>query len=306
MDKMEWAIWALDYLTKARTATHDDFNAAMNELKGYNHITRGESWYSSCKSIIPTLYHFSMEFLSDREIPSAAFSSPDVFDTELSNYRAFVQAMRDELDDEAEKYKQAHEVDGPPSLVFVAMRQVENVIGALDYVRSKEPEATVSSVPEDPLVTDVDLVVGIARRFHESVLSLAKHPHGGATFTVANEWDCQYLFRAILAAYFVDIRDEEWNPSVAGSAARCEFFLKPLRTMIELKFIRKASDAKKVKAELALDFLDYGANPLVDHVVCLVYDPTHALKNPVALISDLSGSKQGIGRVDVVVSPPRS
>src|SRR5690349_9010187 len=80
------------------------------------------------------------------------------------------------------------------------------------------------------------------------------------------------------------VRDEEWNPSVAGSAARCEFFLKPLATMIELKYARKASDAKKIKTELATDFIDYGGNVLVKRIVSLVYDPGYVL--PTTLATD--------------------
>lgn len=116
----------------------------------------------------------------------------------------------------------------------------------------------------------------------------------------------QFAILKAAGPHVPDIRDEEWNPSVAGSSGRCEFFLKPLRTMIELKFARKVSDAKKIKCELATDFLDYGGNKEVDRVICLIYDPACALKNPAAIQSDLSGPKTGLERVDVVVSPPRS
>lgn len=300
---MEWAQWTIEYLTKARSATHDDFNAAMQELRDYDHIVRQQSWYSSCKSIIPTLYHRSMEFVADPNIPGSEFSSPDAFDTELRNYRAFVQAMTDELIAVTEKYKKVHKVDDPPSLVYVAMRQVNNVAAALDYVRSKEPEPVVSMAATDPVEADIDLIAGLALRFHEAVLSLNKHPHGGASLKITDEWDCQYLFRAILAANFPQVRDEEWNPSVAGSAARCEFFLKPLATMIELKYARKASDGKKIKTELATDYVDYGGNALVKRLISLVYDPGYVL--PATLATDLSGPRQGLDRVQVVVSPPR-
>ena len=105
MDKMDWALWALDYLQKARSASHEDFNAAMQELTGYDHVVRQQSWYSSCKNIIPTLYHYSMEFSADPHIPGSEFSSPDVFDAKLRDYRAFVQGMTDELVSEGEKYQ---------------------------------------------------------------------------------------------------------------------------------------------------------------------------------------------------------
>ncbi|MER9259472.1 hypothetical protein [Mesorhizobium sp. M0619] len=298
---MEWALWGLEYMAKARSAIHDDFNEAMGELRGYTGAHRA-SWYSSCKNIITTLYHFSMEFVGDTHIPSERFASPEIFENELTNYRAWVQTMAEELDREDQKYQADNKVDGPPFLVTVARRQVGSTAAAIDYVASKKSQTPSAN----PMEADVDLVLGLARRFHESVLSLKDHPHNGTVFIIKDEWDCQYLFQAILAAYIPDVRNEEWNPSVAGSSARCEFYLKPLRALVELKYVRKATDAKKIKSELATDFLDYGKNPQVDHVICLVYDPGHALKNPAAVQADLSGPKHGLARVDVVISPPRS
>lgn len=303
MDKMEWAVWSLEYLQKARLAIHDDFNGAMEELRGY-HGAHRDSWYSSCKNIITTLYHRSAEFAASTQIPNEEFASPEVFEAELVNYRAWVQTMADELEGESAEYQRKERVDGAPFLVDVAKRQVRNTLAAVDYVLEKRLATTPNVI--SPETADLNLIVGLARRFHEAVLSLKHHPHNGATFPVNDEWDCQYLFRSILAAYVPDIRDEEWSPSVAGSSGRCEFFLKPLRTMIELKFARKVSDAKKIKGELATDFLDYGGNKEVDRVICLIYDPACALKNPAAIQSDLSGPKTGLERVDVVISPPRS
>lgn len=303
MDQMEWALWALEYLHQARKATHDDFNGAMEELRGYQAAHR-ESWHSSCKNIISTLYHRSAEIVASIQIPNEEFASPQAFEAELLNYRAWVQAMADELCDETVKYEQSNRVAGAPYLVEIANRHVNHVLLAVDYVLAKRPIAP--GFPASPETADLNLIAELARRFHESVLSLKDHPHKGPTFAVKDEWDCQYLFRSILAAYVSDIRDEEWNPSVAGSSARCEFFIKPLRAMIELKFARKAADAKKIKGELATDFLDYGGNKDVDRVICLIYDPACALKNAAAIQSDLSGPKTGLERVDVIVSPPRS
>lgn len=300
MDEMDWAPWTLRYLKDARTAIHDEFNDVMGEIAGY-HGARGESWFSTCKNIIQTLYHYSLEFVADTQIPSGEFASPQAVEEKLVEYRAFVHAMLIDLDKEAEAYRAKHKVDGPPFLVSAARKPASYLLSAIDYVTSKRPKPGTIA----PEVDDIGLIVELGRRFHESVLSLRKHPHGGSTITIADEWDCQYLFRAILAGYFADIRDEEWNPSVAGTSARCEFFLKALRLMVELKFVRKASDVTKVKTELATDLLDYGANPLVDHVLCLVYDPGHALKNPAALQTDLSGPTKGLTSVRVVVSPPR-
>lgn len=73
MDKMEWALWGLEYLATARNAIHSDFTAAMGEVRGYPGAHH-DSWHGSCKNIISTLYHFSMEFVADTKIPCEQFA----------------------------------------------------------------------------------------------------------------------------------------------------------------------------------------------------------------------------------------
>jgi hypothetical protein len=273
----------------------------MDNLGGY-HGAHHDSWYGRCKNIISVLYHACANFVTDTQIPSEQFASPEVFETQLTSYRLWVQEMADELDREDQEYQVENKVDGPPFLVTVARGHAASVMAAIDYVQSKKPPAQAST----PVQADVHLVLGLARRFHEAVLSLKKHPHNGNVLTIKDQWDCQYLFRAILAAYIADVRNEEWNPSVAGSSARCEFLLKTLRAMVELKYVRKPTDARKIKSELATDLLDYGNNPLVDYVIFLIYHPTNALTTPAAVQTDFSGPRDGLVCVYVVISPPRS
>jgi hypothetical protein len=300
MDKMEWAQWGLEYLRKARAEIHGDFNEVMNEFRG-SHAVHRESWFSASKNIVSTLYHYSMEFVEDRTIPGSRYASPQAFQDKLDEYHAFVDGMKAQLIEEDKKYKEISKTDDMQWLVSEAFRPVIYLLDAVEYVQSKVPNFAQVA----PEMNDIQVVEKMARRFHESVLSLARHPRSKPTLAVEDEWDCQYLFRSILASYFPDIRDEEWGPSVAGSAARCEFFLKTLRTMIELKYVRSRADQKKIKAELATDFVDYGNNPLVEHLVCLVYDPTHAIQNPAGFQSDLSGTKAGLTNVSIIISPPR-
>ena len=207
---MEWALWGLDYLAKARIAIHSEFNAAMEELRGQPNANRYD-WFHTCKNVIFSLYHFSIEFVEDTKIPSGRFASPDVFETALTSYRAFLQSMSDDLNRADQSYRAANKVDKPPYLVSIARHQVASVTAGIDYVQSKHPHASAAN----PVEADLDLILELARRFHEAVLSLKDPPHKGMPLTINDEWDCQYLFRAILAAYIPDVRVEEWNPSVA-------------------------------------------------------------------------------------------
>jgi len=300
MDNMEWAQWGLKYLYEARAAIHEDFNEIMDQFRGRHPVHR-ESWYLASKSVVSALYHYSSEFVEDRTIPGPKFASPKAFEDKLAEYHAFVEGMKKQLIEEDEKYKKIQKTGERQWLVSEAFRPVIYLLDAVEYVQSKMTQL-VEVAPE---VNDLQVVKKMARRFHESVLSLKKHPRSKTLFAVGDEWDCQYLFRSILASYFPDIRDEEWGHSVAGSSARCEFLLKSLRTLIELKYVRSHTDQKKIKAELAEDFVNYATNPLAEHLICLVYDPSQAIRNPLGFQSDLSGPRTGFASVSVIISPPR-
>ena len=269
MDNMEWAKWALEYLSKLRSEIHNSLNDIMNEVRD-NATHRSAPWYATCKNITPNLYHLSLDFVRDVNIPGEIYSSPTDFECQLCDYKALLIDMKQQLEDAAAA---CSDVDGPPYLVVESSNKVDKILAAVEYVVSKK----VDSVTTNTVAGNLDLLTQLARRFHESVLALRKHPHNGSVFEIKNEWDCQYLFRAILASYFPHVKDEEWSPSVGSTSARCEFYIPPLRAMVELKYVRKASDAKKVKAELSEDFVNYGNNSGVDHLVCLVYDPSNAL-----------------------------
>jgi hypothetical protein len=306
MNDMEWAIFGIGYLKSARSSTHEVFDETMNEFRGF-HGAQREPWYSECKNIIQSLYHYSLEFTGDEKIPGENFSSPSHFIERLTEYQKFVRKMVDDLDSASTMYMKKHEYDSPPFLITTVKERALYILDAVDYVVSRRPKLDTADIANtaSSIANEVSVVTKLATRFHESALALKQHPHGGATFGIENEWDCQYLFRAILAAYFRDVRVEEWGPSLAGSSARCEFFIKPAKMLIELKYVRNAKDQKKIKQELLADFGDYGGNSDVEYVVALVYDPTHQLPNAVQLQTDLSGATKGLKEVHVIVSPPR-
>jgi hypothetical protein len=112
MDLMEWALWSLGYLKKARRSIHEDFNDLMKEIPAYRGAG-GQAWFSSTKSIIQTLYHYSGEFVAEVAIPSAGNPSPEAFSERLDEYRAFVVAIMADLD----KVRSANDVTGAPFLV---------------------------------------------------------------------------------------------------------------------------------------------------------------------------------------------
>jgi hypothetical protein len=298
MDEMEWALFGLGYLRSARRSVHEELNHIMDEFR--EHGARHALWFSATKNVFQCLYHVTDEFPADGKIPGGRFGSPAGFAQELVYHQSFLDGMLADLNAADQAYQKKEKTDEPPSLINMVRVKVHYFLDAAKYVKGKEPTAA-------PTTSDgeLSLIIRLATRFHESVLALRKHPYGRASFKIDDEWDCQYLFRSILAAYFRDVRSEERNPSVAGSSSRCEFFVKQLRLMIELKFVRRPENQKRIKSELLTDFADYGANPEVDFIIALVYDPEHHLPAAVQLQDDLSGPRNGLKDIRVICSPRR-
>ena len=82
-----------------------------------------------------------------------------------------------------------------------------------------------------------------------------------APLTMANEYDVQYLFQALLRLEFADVRPEEAVPSTASGSARADTLLKDAGTIVEFKMTRSGYDAVALRKEVADDFVLYAKHP---------------------------------------------
>ena len=64
------------------------------------------------------------------------------------------------------------------------------------------------------------------QRFDEVVIQLQKRHGSRSGFDIDDEYDVQDLLNGLLRLFFEDIRNEEWNPSYAGSSSKSDFLLK--------------------------------------------------------------------------------
>jgi hypothetical protein len=118
---------------------------------------------------------------------------------------------------------------------------------------------------------------------------------GKATLSFADEYDVQDLFHSQIRPWIKDIRTEEYTPSYASSSTRIDFLLKEQGIVVEIKFVRDGSHAKKVHQELTIDIAHYRAHPDAKALWVIVYDPGGHVKNPEGL-RDLTGVHDHNGR----------
>ena len=151
----------------------------------------------------------------------------------------------------------------------------------------ERPTANASTKPTEIEEVVQVLVKGLPRAMHP----LTHRRKNAQVLLFSNEYDIQDLLHALLRPWVADIRPEEFTPSYAGSSTRMDFLLPAHRLVIELKFIRDRTHAKKVGAELIVDIEHYRKHPKCQILWCVVYDPNHYLTNAEGLCSDLSGKR---------------
>lgn len=145
----------------------------------------------------------------------------------------------------------------------------------------------------------VQTVIGLSERFLLVQRSLGKHPHGGTPLKFENEYDDQFLFRALLVQFFDDVRDEEYVPSYAGGNSRVDFVLPGFGLAVELKHVRDGMTDSKVGEQLIIDRDRYKAHKDVTHMIALVFDHSGILRNPRGLEADL---KRDVSDPDLTVT----
>ncbi|MFJ1959013.1 hypothetical protein ACIOGT_39235 [Streptomyces microflavus] len=132
----------------------------------------------------------------------------------------------------------------------------------------------------------VTLVLAIGDRMRLVMRSMGVRPHG-TPIEFKNEYDDQYLYRALLVQFFDDVRDEEYVPSYAGGNSRIDFLIPRFNIGIELKHTRDGLKDKDIGDQLVIDTARYSTHRSVNHLICLVFDYGGHLRNPRALEEDL-------------------
>jgi len=147
----------------------------------------------------------------------------------------------------------------------------------------------------------VKIIKEVGEKFVLVQRSLRKHPRGKATVQFNDEWDDQYLFKALLRLFFEDVRDEDYIPSYAGLNSRIDYLLPAYAIGVELKHASKSLTQKEVGEQLIVDRDRYKEQGKIGHLICVVFDPDGWVENPRGLESDLGVAVSEPGMTVTVV-----
>ncbi len=152
---------------------------------------------------------------------------------------------------------------------------------------------------EDSAYANIERII---HRFHAVAEQLKYRRSNRNTLEIADEYDVQYLFHALLKLHFDDIRPEEYTPSYAGASSRVDFLLKQEKIVIEIKKTRNGLGEKEIGEQLIIDSSRYRSHPDCGRLVCFVYDPENLLRNPRGIEHDLTQELNGVP-ISVFVVP---
>jgi hypothetical protein len=187
---------------------------------------------------------------------------------------------------------------GPSATVGIVARELEKARFGVRYAMEMLTRGRQRAAADEAL----DVLRRVATRFPEVVAQLAKRRADkrkmhADPLTIANEYDVQYLFQALLRLEFADVRPEEAVPSTAGGSARADTLLKEAGTIVEFKMTRAGYDAVSLRKELVDDFVLYSKHPDCQRLFVFVYDPGRNIANPRGVETDLSVPRPPIGEV---------
>ena len=162
--------------------------------------------------------------------------------------------------------------------------------GQIPEAAEPQLEQRNSSGPAKPSNVE-DLLMVLLRGLRRAMHPLTHRRKGAQQLTFSNEYDVQDMLHALLLPWVSDIRPEEFTPSYAGSSTRMDFLLPAHGLVIELKFVRDRTHAKRIGDELIIDIEHYRVHPQCKILWCVVYDPEHLLTNAEGLRTDLEGKR---------------
>jgi len=135
-----------------------------------------------------------------------------------------------------------------------------------------------------------------------TIRSFNNREKGLSPWVVAQEDDARDLLYVMLRPVVFDLAKEEAVPSRAGTHKFVDLYSKSVKLFLEVKWISKRNQWKRIVEEIHVDVQCYIAHPSCDTLLFVIVDAARDVPDPRRLESELSGVQTISGRtVDVRV-----
>jgi len=130
-----------------------------------------------------------------------------------------------------------------------------------------------------------------------SIRAFGNREKGLATWPITREHDVRDLLYAMLRASISDIKREEPIPSKAGASRVADLHSALARTLIEIKWIARRGQWRRILDEIYIDIQTYARHPESDHLVFVVVDAARDVPDPHLAEAQISGKQEIEGKI---------
>lgn len=267
---------------RVNTGEWAEMMRGVNPKQGYGHGKDAADAFDAAMF----LYHETDEHFLSFQIPGEFASGEHLFRA-LERFGETAAHYEELL--RGHQIAAAADDDHLPLTIGIVARELEKARFGVKHAMAMLSRGRQAAAADEAF----DVLRRVATRFPDVVAQLAKRRADKrkmhtAPLAIANEYDVQYLFQALLRLEFADVRPEEAVPSTAGGSARADTLLKEAGTIVEFKMTRSGYDAVALRKEVADDFVLYGKHPDCKRLFVFVYDPARNITNPRGVETDLS------------------
>lgn len=171
---------------------------------------------------------------------------------------------------------------------------LEFINKSINLIKRLKLKIKYSQNHSSTMITNSDDITNIFDKFHTIAISLRDRPRKKIPILMDDEYDVQYILRALLELNFDIIKPEEPSPSSASSYSNIDFLLQVNgeKIGIETKRSRSTLSPQQLKDAILRDINDYKGYGL-SKLYFFIYDPEHLYDQKI-FIKDLNGAKENM------------
>lgn len=191
---------------------------------------------------------------------------------------------------------------GPPYHCFASF--LGKHLEALTCGMLDERRKVIEFAGKEALLYEVQRVI---RTLTPTIRSFNSREKGLSPWTIAREDDVRDLLYVMLRPLVFDIVKEEAVPSRGGTHKFVDLCSKAVKLMIEVKWIARSGQWKRIVEEIHIDTQSYITHPACETLLFVVVDSARDIPDPKNLEGELSGEQTIAGKqvnVKVFVAEP--
>lgn len=183
-------------------------------------------------------------------------------------------------------YTNTGETIGPPYHCFAAF--LGEHLEALSCGMLDERRKVIELTGKEGLLFEVRRVI---RTLTPTIRSFNNREKGLTSWTVTREDDVRDLLYVMLRPIVFDISKEEAIPSRGGTHKFVDLCSNAVKLMLEVKWIAKSGQWKKIVEQIHVDTQSYITHPACENLIFVIVDSARDIPDPKKLEEELSGEQ---------------